>query len=143
MGDFNVCRFTDEKIGGDRLNISKLKDFNDCISSCGLYDVKSIGSTWSWHNNSQGQARIYGKLDRALCNDLWFDTIPEAYIEYRCTSSSYHTPLLLHFKRSTNSGPKPFMFFNHWIHCRVFGKLVMRDLICSSWYQNLKLSNWH
>jgi len=62
-------QISDEKLGRERLSVQKLKDFNDRITQCGLSDIKSIGTNWSWHYNSLWQARIYGKLDRALCND--------------------------------------------------------------------------
>ena len=34
LGDFNVARYTDEKVGRKPLSIQKLKDFNECISYC-------------------------------------------------------------------------------------------------------------
>ena len=34
LGDYDVARFLDEKIGGKPLSIHKLKDFNGCISYC-------------------------------------------------------------------------------------------------------------
>lgn len=113
IGDFNICRYSSEKIGGNLLSITKLQDFNDCINYCGLADVKSIGNTWSWHNNQDGSARIYGKLDSGLCNTLWQNVLAQAFIEYRGTSSSDHTPLILHLKDTSHQGPKPFRYFNH------------------------------
>ena len=41
MGDFNTVRFTDEKIGVKLLSINQLKEFNDCVDSCTLSDLKS------------------------------------------------------------------------------------------------------
>ena len=48
LGNFNVARFTDEKIDGKPLSIQKLKDFNDYISYCSLSDIISSGSKWTW-----------------------------------------------------------------------------------------------
>lgn len=39
LGDFNSVRFTNERIGGRRLAIAQLRNFNDCLDSCGLSDV--------------------------------------------------------------------------------------------------------
>lgn len=61
VGDFNICRFSEEKIGGKDLSVANLRSFNDCISLCGLTDTKSIGSNWTWHNNQMGDSRIYGE----------------------------------------------------------------------------------
>ncbi|XP_020259351.1 uncharacterized protein LOC109835749 [Asparagus officinalis] len=124
VGDFNVCRFTSEKIGGIKLNAKKLKEFNDCLQICGLSDIKSTGSSWTWHNNQEGIGRIYGKLDRALGNSKLFDKFPQAYIEYKCTSSSDHTPTVVQLVPLTHTGPKPFKFFNFWTQCKGYEEVV-------------------
>lgn len=126
IGDFNTCRYANEKLGGKLLSASKLQDFNDCLHKCGLTDVKSIGYSWSWHNNQLGSNRIFGKLDRAICNSQWINTLPSAYVEYKCTSSSDHTPMLLHLLQMENSGPKPFKFYNHWVTCQGFFETVQQ-----------------
>ncbi|XP_020250141.1 uncharacterized protein LOC109827547 [Asparagus officinalis] len=128
VGDFNVCRYTSEKIGGRKLTARNLKDFNDCIQKCGLSDIKSSGSSWTWHNKQQGRYRIYGKLDRALSNSFLIDKFPQMFIEYKCTSSSDHTPALVHLMHSTSSGPKPFRFFNYWTQCQGY-----EDVVKSVW----------
>ena len=89
-------------------------------------DVKTIGSFWSWHNNHEGQSRIYGKLDRALCNDMRVNTFPEAYVESRSTFSSDHTPMLLHLLSDSNAGHKTFRFFNHWLQGEGYFELVKK-----------------
>lgn len=104
--DFNICRYTEEEIGGKELSINKLEDFNDYITLCGLANVESIRLGWSWHNRQQGSSIIYGQLDRALFNINWLNILPEAYIEQKTTSTSDHTPLMLHLKQLTNHGPK-------------------------------------
>ncbi|XP_020258784.1 uncharacterized protein LOC109835211 [Asparagus officinalis] len=124
VGDFNVCRFTTEKIGGRHLTVKKLQDFNDCIQSCGLSDIKSTGSLWTWHNKQQGQGRIYGKLDRGLGNTKLFDQFPQAFIEYKSTSTSDHTLALLHLTPKLQSGPKPFRFFNFWMQCQGYEEIL-------------------
>jgi len=47
VGDFNVARYSDEKIGGRSISIQQLQDFNDFIDSCALSDIKHIGDKWS------------------------------------------------------------------------------------------------
>jgi len=121
--------FSREKIGGKHLSIHKLRDLIDSASQCGLTDLKSTGKGRSWHNNSQGNKRIYGKLDRALCNNKWIDLLPESFVEHRNISSSDHTPMILHLLPLTNTGPMPFRFFNHWIHCQGYKELAAE--VCS------------
>ncbi|XP_020249670.1 uncharacterized protein LOC109827119 [Asparagus officinalis] len=128
VGDFNVCRFSSEKIGGTHLSVKKLQEFNDCIQICGLSDIKSTGSTWTWHNKQKGIHRIYGKLDRALGNSKLIDLFPQVFTEYKNTSSSDHTPAIIHLQPNVNSGPKPFKFFNYWMKCQGFS-----DVIKTAW----------
>ena len=71
------------KSGVKAYSIQKLKDFNDCVTHCGIADLKSMGKFRSWHNNSQGQNRICGKLDKALCNDKWIELLLESYVEHK------------------------------------------------------------
>jgi len=99
-----------KKIGGNNLSINKLNDLIDC---CGLSDLRSVCSSWSWHNNTHENARIYGKLDRATCNDNWLHLLPESFVEYKGTSSSEHISLLLYMLSLLNSGPKQFKIFNY------------------------------
>jgi len=124
MGDFNVVRFLDEKVGGFPLTIHKLKDFNECISYCSLPDISCTGSIWSWSNRTTGQRRIVGRLDRILCNTSWIDKLPESVYAYLCSSSSDHAPMLLQIKPTTNSGPKPFRFYNYWKECEGFSDIL-------------------
>ncbi|XP_020250145.1 uncharacterized protein LOC109827551 [Asparagus officinalis] len=124
VGDFNICRFSSEKVGGMKLTTKKLQAFNDCLQLCGLSDIKSTGLTWTWHNNQQGRYRIYGKLDRALGNTNLIDKFPNAFIEYKSSSSSDHTPVIVHLVACTNSDPKPFRFFNYWVQCQGYEELI-------------------
>jgi mannosylglycoprotein endo-beta-mannosidase len=128
IGDFNICRYTHEKIGGRDLSISKLQNFNDCLNNCGLTDLKSNASNWSWHNNQSGKSRIYAKLDRGLCNDQWLNLLPESHLEYKSSSTSDHNLMLVQLKPTTISGPKTFKFFNHWMSMEGFN-----DLLQTSW----------
>lgn len=114
IGDYNICRFAHEKVGGKRLSLNKLQAFNDCINKCGLMDIKNVGISWTWHNNQTGKSRIYVKLDRGLCNTQWSTLFPESYIVSTNTSTSDHTALQLYLKPYVYAGPKVFRFFNHW-----------------------------
>ena len=77
VGDFNVARYNDEKVGGRFLSIQQLQDFNDFIDSCALSDKKSSGGKWSWHNKTVGTKRIAGRLDRVLCNIAWINSFQD------------------------------------------------------------------
>jgi len=61
-GDFNQVRSNEEKIGGSRIPSHLLQHFNDCIDFCSLQDLKSIGNSLSWCNQSVGARRIMGQV---------------------------------------------------------------------------------
>ena len=117
MGDFNTARYTNEKLGGRRLKISQLRDFNDCLDICALSDIRSTGSIWSWTNRSDGVCRISGRLDRMVGNAEWIDRMPNSYYVYLNAATSDHSPLLLHMTSALPSFPKPFRHYNYWAEC--------------------------
>jgi len=119
-GDFNTARYTNEKVGGRTLNIGQLVPFNDCVTHCNLSDMRSKGSSWSWNNKNTAGSRIVVRLDRCLCNDGWLNLFPVSYYEYLPWSTSDHSPMLVHMLCNSNSGPKPFKFFNYWLQCAGF-----------------------
>ena len=66
MGDFNIVRGDDEKVGG-LLRAPRVKlEFNNCIHDCRLIDLPSIGNKFSWRIGRLGGRRIWAKLDRIL-----------------------------------------------------------------------------
>lgn len=46
------------------------------MASCGLDDLMSIGSFYTWNNKHEGATRVFSKLDRVVCNDKWMDVFP-------------------------------------------------------------------
>ena len=128
----------DEEIGGRSLFVNKLTDLNDYMAHCGLTDLTSLGPSWSWHNNTEGDAWTFGKLDRALCNDNWLDQLSDEYVEYMSTSSSDHTPTLLHISHS-NSDSKPFRYFN-WAPCQGFTYVIIDTWLTDE--QGSRSTNW-
>ena len=112
MGDFNIVRFSNDKVGGKELSFNRLQEFNECMNSCTLADIRSMGGTWTWSNKSQGTRRITWRLDRVTANEVWIDVLPGSYYEYLPPSTSDHSSMLLHLPPDVYSGPKPFKYFN-------------------------------
>lgn len=153
-GDFNTARYTNEKIGGRYLSISQLRDFNECLDKCGLTDIRSTGSFWSWNNSSEGVGRITGRLDRLLGNPCWINNIPNSYYVYLNAATSDHSPLLLHLTTATASFPKPFRYFNYWAECQGYQEICkeawgnefdgnhLYQVICKLKLTKAKLREW-
>ena len=110
VGDFNVAKYSDEKVGGRTLSIQQLQDFNDFTAACALTDISHTGGKWSSHNNVTGARRLVGRLDRALCNTAWISVLPGSYYEYLSHSSSDHSPIFMHMLEKQETGKKPFKF---------------------------------
>ncbi|XP_074308496.1 uncharacterized protein LOC141643297 [Silene latifolia] len=68
MGDFNIVRYSHEKIGNLPAHLPDMLDFNNCLSSCGLDDMQGTGNDFTWFNKQNPSTRVYSKLDRILVN---------------------------------------------------------------------------
>lgn len=54
MGDLNVIREDEERIGGNPRSLSAMEEFNSCIDHCGLLELGFIGSRMTWCNEHGG-----------------------------------------------------------------------------------------
>jgi len=95
-GDFNIVKFSDGKVGGRALSYRNLQDFNECLNTCSLSDIRSSGGIWTWNNKVMGTRRIAGRLDRVVCNEMWIDSLPNSFYRYLNHYTSDHSPMLLH-----------------------------------------------
>ena len=64
LGDFNTVRSSNEKVGGNRVNMAWLERFNNSISNAGLSELKTEGARLTWSNRQRGFGRILGRIDR-------------------------------------------------------------------------------
>lgn len=121
LGDFNVIRWDSEKKGGPKPNLYTMKDFNDCIDSCGLDEFKLAGKFFTWSNSSFGEARTECRLDRVLTNSAFNLTATN----YRGTALnpgiSDHSPISISGAPIANRALKtPFKYFNYWAKEGIF-----------------------
>ncbi|XP_077226473.1 uncharacterized protein LOC143888949 [Tasmannia lanceolata] len=111
LGDFNVIRFAEESVGGAEPNRIEMADFNECIDCCSLHDLKCMGQTLSWSNSPKTSELKLRRLDRALVNDEWINTLIDSFAIYRYD----HAPLIIHLAERHNEIKKPFKFFSAWL----------------------------
>jgi len=124
------------------LSFNQFRDFNNCLASCSLTDIRSSRGLWTWKNKVVGSRRITGRLDTVVCNENWLDTLPGSFYQYIHHSSSDHSPMLLHLIPPPNSGPRTFGDFNYWASVEGFHQLVQTvwDTQVTSHHQiNIKL----
>ncbi|XP_028553650.1 uncharacterized protein LOC110096650 [Dendrobium catenatum] len=112
LGDFNCCRYANEKSGGSALHHSSLVDLNSMIFANSLMDLHSVGNFFTWFNQ-QASNPIFIKLDRALVNDDWVKNFPSSFCSYQSPSCSDHSPIILHSGDSSTSHHR-FLFKNFW-----------------------------
>ncbi|XP_043697017.1 uncharacterized protein LOC122647758, partial [Telopea speciosissima] len=75
LGDFNVIRNHNEKIGGDPVRFEAIDDFNTFIEDSWLIDLKWKGEAMTWNNRQSGDARICCFLKLGLVElglMIWF-----------------------------------------------------------------------
>nr|GEZ93570.1 RNA-directed DNA polymerase, eukaryota [Tanacetum cinerariifolium] len=119
MGDFNVVRSTDERLGS-RFNQSSAKVFNQFIESSGLVDIKLAGYSFTWSHPSR---KKMGKLDRFLVSEGIVSLFPSISATCLDKHLSDHRPILLH-EVNFDFGPSPFHMFHSWFRRDGFDLMV-------------------
>ena len=95
VGDFNSVLGAHERVGGRLpLHISCF-EFLEWTNMNALIHMDTNGAKYTWTNRREGGAFMAQRLDRAICNESWFDTwnITSCNTLVKCFSD--HFPLLL------------------------------------------------
>ena len=133
-GGFNAVKNVEEKIGVVH-NTSSMSQFSHFIDDIGCMDIPMSGGKFTWCSNRRDPS--YSRLDRFLISSEF--VLVFQHLAQHCLprSLSDHNAVLL-MAETTNWGPKPFKFFNHWTEDEEFGKLVQ-----SSWDHFSRAENTH
>ncbi|XP_074315276.1 uncharacterized protein LOC141651462 [Silene latifolia] len=67
LGDFNTVLSPIERLGGNTTD-AEMEYFQDCVSICGMEDIPTTGSMFTWSNKQESTDRVYSRLDRAMRN---------------------------------------------------------------------------
>ncbi|XP_028547713.1 uncharacterized protein LOC110116364, partial [Dendrobium catenatum] len=124
MGDFNCCRFQNEKAGGNLLTGERLGELNSFVFESGLHDLASVGLFYTWHNQRSDNP-IHIKLDRMLVNTGFLDVFPSAYYKIDPPTGSDHSPIIL-FAAHCNRTFSRFMFKVFWTNVDEFWVEVLK-----------------
>lgn len=71
-GDFNNVLQPEERTGGSVPQVQEYGPLVDCLSDCGLKDLRSRGRVFMWSNGT-----IRSKIDRAIGNTQWIHDFPQ------------------------------------------------------------------
>ncbi|XP_028190711.1 uncharacterized protein LOC114376680 [Glycine soja] len=128
IGDFNSILSPTDRFNGAELNAYELQDFVDCYSDLGLGSINTHGPLYMWTNG-----RVWRKLDRALCNQVWFNSFGNSACEVmEFISISDHTPLVVTTELVVPRGNSPFKFNNLIVDDPNFLRIV-----ADGWKQNI------
>ncbi|GAV60807.1 hypothetical protein CFOL_v3_04335 [Cephalotus follicularis] len=120
MGDFNVSRHPQEQLNGS-LKISKaMTEFNDCLNSIEVDDIRSVGRFFTWSKKRDGVYAINKKLDRVLGNWGWYQVYNHSYAQFHNPGVSDHSSVSVVLLAPRRTSSKPFKFLNFWTKTVIF-----------------------
>ena len=77
LGDFNVVRRPEERLGGEMSWSRASKDLEKCCASDQLEDLRYAGHQLTW-SKGEGDNFLARKLDRVLVNHVWLSALDGA-----------------------------------------------------------------
>jgi hypothetical protein len=98
IGDFNSIIGAHEHRG--RVNPARLpmEEFRSWSDSHNLLHIPTRGADYTWYNGRDGRNDTERRLDRAICNQAWFDLFTSTSVTTLVKHKSDHSPLLLDFQ---------------------------------------------
>ncbi|PNX86889.1 hypothetical protein L195_g042972, partial [Trifolium pratense] len=114
IGDFNDILLPNEQKGGV-FSLTKADTFSRNVDNCGLIDLGSFGTKFTWQGNCRGGRIVHRRLDRSFCNHEWRLKFPEATVEHLVRKHSDHNPILLRCHNAmVCQESRPFRFQAAW-----------------------------
>ncbi|XP_074265660.1 uncharacterized protein LOC141588104 [Silene latifolia] len=123
MGDWNIVRSMEERIGPNPPSVRDMLAFNQCILDCQLDDLHSLGFEYTWTNKQDAATRVWSRLDRVLSNPLWLIHFPTTQVHVLPAGVSDHSPLLVTVT-DVNTPRKRFSYLNCWEAHEEYGTRV-------------------
>jgi hypothetical protein len=73
--------------------------FKDCLDECGLVDLGSLGPTFTWSNQQDGDSLVRVRLDRVVVNGAFLAVFDDCSVENIITTTSDHYAVLVRLQR--------------------------------------------
>ena len=125
LGDFNDILLCEEKWGGNRPSISRIREFRNCLNACNMIDLGFSGPKYTWSNCHDMISLIMERLDRVLANSNWRILFPEASVTHLPRTHSDHCPVFLNLCPNIPCTlPRPFRFESIWFSHMDFMSVV-------------------
>lgn len=150
-GDFNEVLSNSEKLGGGPVSLSKSLRFSEMLDKCSFSDLGFSGPKFTWTNLRYSGYLIQERLDRAVANNSWSQSFPNAKVIHLPRIHSDHCPLLLKCnpfqQRSSN---RPFRLELMWMSHPSFKNLISeawaeRDICLETSMKrfSIKVKDWN
>ncbi|XP_070011376.1 uncharacterized protein LOC142161891 [Nicotiana tabacum] len=107
MRDFNTVLNIEDRINGNQIHESEVKDFKNFMNDYHMAELRSIGAKYTWSNNS-----VSIKIDRGVSNTEWMLKYPHFDIIIMAPCFSDHSPLAIRLEDHQKKTYRPFRFFN-------------------------------
>ncbi|XP_074342521.1 uncharacterized protein LOC141680108 [Apium graveolens] len=106
--------------------------FKDCLASCSLDRVRTVGDNFTWTNKCIINP-VFKCLDRMVANGVWFNLFTEGNVFVKPRGLMDHKALLFEEPMQLQKISKPFQFFNYMVDVPGFHATVDKawSLICS------------
>ncbi|KAL0661041.1 hypothetical protein Bca4012_097878 [Brassica carinata] len=113
IGDFNQILRAEEhfSVNPYDLPVRGMTEFQEFLDQSGLADMEFRGTFFSW-SNKRPEDPILRKLDRALCNENWRETFPEAVTVFEPPGDSDHSPAIISFSSLPEVRKCSFKYFS-------------------------------
>lgn len=119
LGDFNEVRFSYERFSNEGSQRC-MDEFNNFIRDCRLSEFQLGGRKFT---RMSDDGRSLSKLDRFIACDEFFHMWGRAIATILPLKFSDHSPILL-IDDNRDFGPRPFRFFNSWLHLEGIDSVV-------------------
>jgi hypothetical protein len=134
VGDFNAVVAPEERRGvvNEVSSSLEMSGFREFVEDLNLIDLPLLGRRFTWfHSNGISMSR----LDRCLVSLDWVEKWGVSSLWVLPREVSDHCPLVLKYA-SSEWGPKPFRFNNHWLAHPNFFKVV------DEWWRGQEVVGW-
>ncbi|XP_019262454.1 PREDICTED: uncharacterized protein LOC109240279 [Nicotiana attenuata] len=119
-GDFNAVMYQDDRMFGNPITYTEVKEYSKCMRELLLTEVQWRGDYYTWSNKQLNNDRINSRLDKAFGNHEWMMTWGHLIMQYDEPFISDHAPMLLTIVSSNSSIKVPFKIFNIWAEHKEF-----------------------
>ena len=68
LGYFNEILSSEDKYGGNQINLNRTLEFKECIDNCNFLDLGFVGLKFTWTNKRLVTSLILERLDRCFAN---------------------------------------------------------------------------